>query len=233
MATAAIIGGGMLLGGIASGIGASKQAKVQKESAANALAASQTQQTINNTRTDNLLNPAMQAQQAQLGLLGQAGGDANAANNLLNSPLVSAINKSNNENINAQAVASGMSGGNLLAALQDRNTSTIMQAGFGGLSQVAGQQLGGALGFSGHANQNLQMANQAQTQYGNAAGAQAAAPWMTGANLLNQGTQLATFAASGGFGPQSVKPTGTGVGAANGAGGTINSPMSFSSRPLL
>ena len=94
---------------------------------------------------------AQQAQQAQLALLGQSGPEAaqQAAQNLLNSPLVQAVNQQNQQNIQAQAAASGISGGNLLTALQDANTSTILQAGLGGLGQISGQQLDAGLGFSG------------------------------------------------------------------------------------
>lgn len=216
MATAALIGGGLLLGGVASGIGASQQAKaeekaagIQAESAANALAASQAQQAIENQRAEALFNPALQAQQAQLALLGQ-GGDAaaqQAAGNLLSSPLVSAINEQNQQNIAAQAAASGVGGGNLLTALQEANTANILNAGLGGLGQIAGQQQSGALGFGGLAQGSLGMANQAQMMQGQALGNQAIAqgtqsaiPFLTGANILNQGTQLAGFGLGGGFG---------------------------------
>ena len=215
MATAAIIAGGLVVGGIVSAVGAGKQAKadveaanIQAESAGQALAASQAQQQIQNERADPLAAQSLQAQQAQLALLGQ-GGDAaaqQAAQDLTSSPLVNAINRENQQNIAAQAGASGQSGGNLLAALQNANTATIMQAGFGGLGQVAGQQQAGALGFSGLSNQSLGMANQAQFAQGNALGAAASAqgtadavPWLAGANVINQGAQLAAFGAGGGF----------------------------------
>lgn len=222
MATAAIIGGGLLLGGIASGVGASKQAKadvqaaeIQATSAGESLAASQAQQAIDNARSDALSTPALQAQQTQLALLGQGGPETaqQASQSLLTSPLVQAINQQNQQGINAQAAASGISGGNLLSALQQSNTGTILQAGLGGLGQIAGQQQQGALGFAGLANQSLGFANQAQFNQGQALGQAAssqgtanAIPFLTGANILNQGAQLGTFAATGGFGGGGAAP---------------------------
>lgn len=245
MATAAVIGGGLLLGGIASSVGAGKQAKadveaaeIQAESAAAALAASQAQQQIQNERADPLAEQALQAQQAQLALLGQ-GGDAaaqQAAQNITTSPLVQALNAQNQQNIGAQAAASGVSGGNLLTALQNANTGTIMQAGFGGLGQVAGQQQQGALGFSGLSNQSLGMANQAQFAQGDALGAAASAqgaadaiPWLAGANLINQGTQLASSVMGGGLGGGTPPPPTPAPNAGSGASGALAAPTNFNS----
>jgi len=205
MATAAVIGGGLMLaGGIASGIGAGKAAKEQTKAAQAQLEASQAFQAQQQANAQPFINNASLAQNAQLGLLG-VGGDPNAAQGLLNSPLVQALNEQNQQNINAQAAASGVSGGNLLTALQDANTSTILQAGLQGLGGIAGQGLQGGLGFTGMSAQGLGMANQAQGALGQAQGAQAAIPWMTGANLLNQGSQLASFASQGGFGMPSAQ----------------------------
>ena len=216
MATAAIIGGGLLLGGIASGVGASQQAKAQEtaagleaDAAAAALAASQEQQAIENQRAQQLFDPALQAQQTQLALLGQGGPEAaqQASQSLLSSPLVQAINQQNQQLATAQAAAGGVSGGNLLSALQQANTGTILQAGLGGLGQIAGQQQGGALGFGGLASNALGMANQAQFMQGQAQGQgamaqgnQAAIPWLAGANVINQGTGMMGFGLGGGFG---------------------------------
>lgn len=200
MATAAIIGGGaMLAGNILSGIGSSKQAKAQADAAQQAQQAAQQQQAIENQRAEALFNPALQAQQTQLALLGQGGPESaqQAAAGLMDSPLVSAINEQNMQNIQAQAAASGVSGGNLLTALQQANTANILQAGFGGLGQVAGQQMQGALGFGGLAQGSLGMANQATMQYGQAKGAQNAIPWLVGSNIINQGAQLGLTALGG------------------------------------
>lgn len=265
MATAALIGGGLLLGGVASGIGASAQADAQVDAAeiqaaqagaslddslaAQAAAQLQQQQFIEQGvaqgRTDlqgglsqfeQTLNPfaqtAQTAQQAQLGLLGQ-GGDPNAAQNLLSSPLVQAINAQNQQQINARAAASGVSGGNVLTSLQDANTATILSAGLGGLQSLSAQtspfvgqlaqgQLGtgsalanAALGGgsqlgSGALQTGMQGAQNILSQgnligQANAAGAiaqgnQNAIPWLSGANIINQGTQLAGFGLGGGFG---------------------------------
>lgn len=234
MATAAIIGGGAIIGGLFAGAGAKKQAEaqveaanIQAQSAAQALAASQAQQQTQNQRADQLFNPALQAQQAQLALLGQ-GGDAaaqQAATNLTNSPLVNAINQQNQQNVAAQASSSGVSGGNLLTALQNANTATILQAGFGGLGQIAGQQQSGALGFGGLANQSLGMANQAQFAQGNALGNAAVAqgtvnavPFLTGAGIANNLTNLASFGLGGGFSGGSTMPT-------IGGGGTLQTGL--------
>lgn len=250
MATAAIIGGGALIGGLLAGQGAKKQAEANVE-AANiqaaqqqaALEAAQQQQVIENQRAESLLDPAMQAQQTQLALLGQGGDEAaqQAAGSLLNSPLVQAINQQNQQNISAQAAASGVSGGNLLSALQQANTGTILQAGLGGLGQIAGQQQSGALGFGGLASGALGLATQQQNLVGQSLGQAASAqgtvnamPFLTGANILNQGTQLAGFGLGGGFGSMQPQAAGSGVGAMTGTGtGTINSPMGFGSAPLL
>lgn len=215
MATAAMLGGGMIVGGLLAGQGAKEQAKanveaanIQAQSAANALAASQQQQAIENARSQALSEPSLQAQQTQLALLGQGGPEAaqQAAQGLMSSPLVNAINQMNQQNINAQAAASGVSGGNLLSALQQANTATIMQSGFGGLGQVAGQQQQGALGFGGLASGALGMANQQQNIMGAAQGQAASAqgtvnavPWLTGAGMVNNLTNLAGFGMSGGF----------------------------------
>ena len=177
MATAALIGGGLLLGGVASGIGSNKIAEANEDAAV-----------IQQQTAQPFVDTANQAQQAQLGLLGQ-GGDPNAAQNLLSSPLVQAINAQNQQGVNAQANASGISGGNLLTALQNANTATIMQAGFGGLGSIAGQGM-----------QALPGLMQAQGAQGQAIGAQNAMPFLTGANIVNQGTQLAGFGLGGGFG---------------------------------
>ena len=249
MATAAVLGAAWIGGKVVEGIGANKVAQsnveaanIQAESAASAQAAAQQQQDIENARADALLEPSMQAQQAQLALLGQGGSAAaqQAAQDLTTSPLVAALNQQNQQNINAQAASSGVSGGNLLSALQDANTSTIMQAGFNGLGQVAGQQQGGALGFAGLGMQGLGLANQAQFALGNAQasgaiaqGQAAAVPWMTAGNILGDVAQGVGF--FNGMGGTQTATTGTGgVGAANGLGGTINSPMGFgSAAPLL
>ncbi len=87
---------------------------------------------------DPFAQTAQTAQQAQLGLLG-LGGNVDAANQLMNSPLVQAINQENQQAVNARAAASGVSGGNVLTALQDANTSTILQAGLGGLQSLSAQ----------------------------------------------------------------------------------------------
>ena len=215
MATAAIIGGGLVVGGLMAGKGAKEQAKadvraaeIQAESARQALEASQQQQALENARSQALSEPALQAQQAQLALLGQSGGAAaeTAAADLMSSPLVQAINQQNQQNINAQAAASGVSGGNLLSALQQANTSTILQAGLQGLGSIAGQQQQGALGFGSLASGALGMANQQQNIMGAAQGQAASAqgtvnavPWLTGAGIVNNLTNLGSFGMSGGF----------------------------------
>lgn len=143
----------------------------------------QAQQAQQQAQAQPLLDQAQQAQAAQLGLLGQPGGDVQAAQNVLSSPLVQAINQQNQQNIQAQAAASGVSGGNLLTALQDANTGTILQAGLGGLGAIAGQsgQLG--LGLGGLAQNTFglgvnQAQNLGQAQLANTLfqGQQAAAP---------------------------------------------------------
>ena len=105
---------------------------------------------------DPFAQTAQTAQQAQLGLLG-LGGNVDAANQLMNSPLVQAINQENQQAVNARAAASGVSGGNVLTALQDANTSTILQAGLGGLQSLSaqsnpfvGQLAQGQLGTAGN-----------------------------------------------------------------------------------
>ena len=251
MATAAVlVGAGVAYvgGKVIEGIGAGKvadanveAAKLQAASASEAQAAAKAQQGIENQRADALLQPSMQAQNAQLALLGQ-GGDAaaqQAANNLTNSPLVNAINQQNQQNVSAQAAASGMSGGNLLSALQNANTATIMQAGFGGLGQVAGQQQQAAQGFAGLGMQGLGLANQAQFALGNAqaSGAMAqgqanAMPWMIGGGLLGDAAQMG-FSAAGSMAGGAGGIPGSGVGTPNGTGGIINSPMAFGSAPIL
>jgi len=234
MATAALIGGGLVLGAISSSSAAKHQAQgnieaaeIQAATAAESLAASQQQQAIDNARSEALATPALQAQQTQLALLGQGGPEAaqQASQSLLSSPLVQAINQQNQAGINAQAAASGVSGGNLLTALQQANTGTILQAGLGGLGQIAGQQQQGALGFGGLANQSLGLANQAQFNQGQALGQAAqqqgtlnAIPAAGFANLVNQGTQLGAFGLSGGFGGG-----GAGFGTAGG-GGSLQAP---------
>lgn len=245
MATAALLGGAWIGGKVIEAIGAGKvaesnveAAQIQADSAAAAQTAAQAQQDIQNARAEALLEPSMQAQQAQLALLGQSGDAAaqQAAANLTNSPLVNAINQQNQQNVAAQAASSGVSGGNLLSALQNANTATILQAGFGGLGQVAGQQQSGALGFSGLGMQGLGLANQAQFALGNAQaqgaiaqGQQNALPWLATSNILGGLSQFGSF----GMGGRGMPAQG-GVGAANGLGQTINSPMGFgSSVPLL
>ena len=167
---------------------------------------------------------AQQAQQAQLALLGQSGPEAaqQAAQNLLNSPLVGAVNRQNQLNIDAQAASSGVSGGNLLTALQDANTSTILQAGLGGLGQISGQQLNAGLGFSGLAQNafgqglqqqgNMLQGQVAQTLY---QGQQAAAPnFAYSQGVQQQQAQLgnllglgASIFAGGGQAPQQPAAT--------------------------
>ena len=217
MATAALIGGGLLVGNVLSGIGASKQAKAQAAAAQAQLDSSSQFQATQEGRSQTLFDQNQVATNAQLGLLGQ-GGDPDAAQNLLDSPLVQAINQRNQENVVAQGAASGVSGGNLLAALQERNTGTILQAGFQGLGSIGGQQLGGSQGFSSLAATGLGMANQAQGNLGQAQGAQDALPFLTAGNIVNQGTQLGAFAASGGFGSPTVAPAGVPAAAPVGSG---------------
>lgn len=233
MGTAAIIAGNLL-----ASKGAKEQAEAQVEAAeiqaAQAEKARQdalAQQAIENARAEALLEPSIQAQQTQLALLGQGGPQAaqQAADKLMNSPLVAAINQQNQQNVAAQAAASGMSGGNLLAALQDANTATIMQAGFGGLGQVAGQQQGAALGFAGlgmnalgMANQQTNLVGQFQGQAAAAQGTANALPWLTGANVVNQlneqAMQAAGMISGGGFGGASSGGAGFGGGMPAGGG---------------
>lgn len=133
------------------------------------------QQELQQEQAQPFIDQAQLAQEAQLGLLGQEGGNTAAARNLMNSPLIQAINRQNQQNINAQAASSGVSGGNLLKALQDANTSTILNAGFGGLGQIAGQSGGLGLGFNNAAmnmfnsgtnqQQNVLQSNIANTLY--------------------------------------------------------------------
>lgn len=246
MATAAIIGGAALVGStIAKGRASKKVAKsnvkaekIKAEQAQKALEASQGQQAIENARAEALAEPALKAQNTQLALLGQDGDQAaiDAANTLTNSPLVAAINQQNQQNINAQASASGVSGGNLLKALQDANTATILQAGFGGLGQVAGQQQAGALGFAGLASNALGMANQQQNLYGlyrgneaQAKGISSAIPWLVGADLVGQVGKLGVQAAMSGVG----SPAGAGSSAPPAISGGEVGQASAKSSPLL
>lgn len=197
MATAAIIGGGMLLGGIASGIGASKQAGEQRRAAEANLAAAQAFQDTQAGRAAEQYGVGTQAQNAMMGILG-VGGDPEAAQNVLNSPLIQALNEQNQTNISA--MSPGMSGGNLLSALQQANTATILQAGLGNLGNIANQGFGVSQGYTGFEQGGLGMGMNAQTQLGEARGAQAAIPWLAGANVMQQGVNLAGFGLGGGFG---------------------------------
>ena len=250
MATAAILAAAYVGGKIVEGVGAGKVAEsnveaanIQAESAAQAQAAAQAQQDIENARAEALLQPSMQAQEAQLALLGQGGSDSaqQAAQDLTTSPLVAALNQQNQQNIEAQAAASGVSGGNLLSALQNANTAAIMQAGFGGLGQVAGQQQNAAQGFAGLGMQGLGLANQTQFALGNAQasgaiaqGQAAAIPWMTAGGIMGGIAQGGAFLTGAGAGAAASSGAASGVGAANGLGGTISSPMGFGSAvPLL
>lgn len=206
MATAAVIVGGALMGSSKIAKSNIKAAELQAESAENALAASQEQQAIENLRAESLLNPALSAQQTQLALLGQ-GGDAAAqaaAQSLMTSPLVSAINEQNRQNITAQAASSGVSGGNLLAALQEANTSTILNAGFSGLGSIAGTNIQGAANFGGLASNALGMANQQQNIIGQSLGQAAQAkgtlnalPYLTASSFTNQALQTGLGLATG------------------------------------
>jgi hypothetical protein len=224
MATAAIIGGGLVLGGIAGAVGSGIQANanvdaanIQAESAANALASSEAFQQQQQQTANQFIPGAVTAQQAQLGLLGQEGGDPNAAQNLLDSPLVQAINAQNQQNVAAQMPGQG--GGNLLSALQNANTATILNAGFNGLGSITQQGGNLGLGFTAQAGQGLGMANQAQFAQGNALGNAASAqgtanaiPFLAGANAINQGTQLGAFALGGGVETPAQAPAGAASG---------------------
>lgn len=143
---------------------------------------------------------ALDAQGAQSALLGM-GGDAAAqaqAQGLLNSPLVQAITAQNERATNARASAAGVGGGNVLRGLQDLNTSTILQAGLGGLQSLSSQGMQGGLGFGGLANQALGQglgvqANQANIATGGAAQLGQGALSMglnLGNNQLNQGNLM-------------------------------------------
>lgn len=243
MATAAVIAGGAIVGGIAKSKskkaearGARRGFNAQIGRAEENVSNSQANQDALTNMRDTMFDRGDRAQQAQMAFLGQ-GGDAaamEAANNIQNSPLVQAINARNNEAINAQAAASGMSGGNLLAALQDRNTSTIMQAGFGGLGSIANQSLGSASNFGSLNNQAVGMTNNANTQLGQAQagreGANAAvksAGWGAVGDIAGGVTQVASFGMGGGFGANPMPWTGMGGGGSApsygnmGGGGTL------------
>lgn len=232
MATAAVIVGGALIGSSKIAKSNIKAAELQAESAEAALAASQEQQAIENARAEALFDPAMQAQQTQLALLGQGGDEAaqTAAQSLLTSPLVSALNEQNQQNILAQAASSGVSGGNLLTALQDANTSTILNAGFSGLGSIAGQNISGAQGFGGLASNALAMGNQQQNLVGQfqgqaaqAQGTLSALPYLTASNFTNQALQMGLSAATGGAtGFGGMGSTGTAQ-PTTGGGGTMQS----------
>jgi hypothetical protein len=180
MATAAVIGGGLILSNIAGSKAKEKEAEAIQE----ASAASQAQ-------AAPFLSAAEQAQQVQLGLLGQGTPEQQQAalQSVQASPLVQALNAANEETLQRRGIAAGAGTGGILNALQQANQANLLQGAFGGLQQVAGTGVSALPG-----------SQQAIMQGGMAAGQAAAAPFQGFANTLNQGTQLAAFGAAGGFG---------------------------------
>lgn len=180
MATAALIGGGLIVGGVANYLGKKEEAK-----ATEAAAVAQQEQ------ASPFLASAEQAQQTQMGLLGQGTPEQQAAalQSIQGSPLAQALNASNEETLQRRGIASGAGTGGILQALQQANQSNLLQGAFGGLQQVAGTGLGVMPG-----------AQNALFQQGQAQGQAAAAPFNALSSTINQGAQIGAFAAGGGFG---------------------------------
>lgn len=186
MATALLVGGGLLAGGLANAQAADIQsnaaqraAREQQDLAAPFVGASQT------------------ALQQQLALLGQGTPEeiAAAQANIERSPLNLAVQQGNEEALQRRGISGGAGTGSILDALQKSNQSNLLNTAFSGFGQVARTGM-----------QALPGAQQAIGAEQAAIGAGRAAPFSAFSNALSQGAQLASFGGSGGFGGFGATP---------------------------